>query len=109
MKLYGGDLIASVVAEDNRLVKLVINEAAAYLFPADIQHQDATQPGLCYRDDSAGNALAATIKSGRIEIRHHDAYSDERVRSIMRQLMSLPEFKTDDERPEVFYQGRELW
>jgi hypothetical protein len=41
---------------------------------------------LNYRDDSLGNALAATIKLGKIDIRKHRAISSEKLGSIIDRL-----------------------
>jgi hypothetical protein len=57
-------------------VKLVFNSRGAIFFPVDQQHRDQKAPGISYEDDHAGNALAAILSPGRIEIRRHSDFSD---------------------------------
>ncbi len=107
MKIMGEDFFRSAVESDGFFLKAVLNETGAYFFPHTTEHRDATQPGLCYKDDSMGNALAATIKPRQIDIRHHRAFSDERVRGIAQRLLECPAAETIAGFA-VNYQGRSL-
>ncbi len=91
MKVIGGDFLRLAIKSDGFYFKLVLNESAAYFFPHTTEHRDVTQPGLSYKDDSLGNALAATIKPGQIDIRFHHSFSDERVRTIVQRLLGHPD------------------
>ena len=82
MQIYGLDLIRSEIDSGGYEVKLVAHEQAVAFLPRTAQHRDVKIQGLSYEDDSKGNALAAMVSPGRIEFRHHRAFSDERVRQI---------------------------
>ena len=71
MKIIGEEFLRSAVDSDGFFFKAILNEMGASLFPHTTKHRDATQTGMCYKDDSMGNALAATIKPHQIDIRHH--------------------------------------
>jgi len=107
MNVIGDDFLRSAVEADGYYFKLVLNETAAHFFPHTTEHRDATQLGLCYKDDSLGNALAATIKRRQIDIRYHRAFSDERVRTIVQRLLDCPEAASLAGFA-VNYQGRSL-
>ena len=107
MKLYGVDTLLAAFESDGFLLKMILNESAACLFPHTSEHSDAMQPGLCYKHDSQGNALAAMVKPNPIEIRHHNAFSENRVRHVLGLLLSAVD--SDDLRGfAVQYQGRLL-
>lgn len=91
MNIIGADFLRSTLESDGYFIKLVLNDSTAYFFPYTSEHRDAAQPGLCYKDDSQGNALAATIKPNQIDVRHHRAYSDERVAMLTQKLINHPD------------------
>ena len=91
MIVYDFDSIAFLLKEDGYLFKMLLNESGVALFPHTIEHRDATKPGIKYADDSGGNALAAMVKPGRIEVRFHRQFSDERVKQLMERILALPE------------------
>ena len=107
VNIHGLDSIEPLLRDGGYLFKLVANEQAVLLFPASIEHRDATRPGLRYQDDSAGNALAAMVKPGRIEFRLHRGFSDERVRLLARRMLGCPELAFAAGFA-VTYQGRTL-
>ena len=90
MRLIGLDSILPLIAADHYLFKVIANESGAIFFPYTIEHRDAGQSGIRYADNYAGNALAAMIKPGRVEFRYHKQFSDERVRKIASELLSVP-------------------
>lgn len=93
MIVHGFDSITSMLEEDGYLFKLIANESGVVLFPHTKEHRDSAQPGIRYEDESAGNALAAMVKPGRIEFRFHKSFSDERFKQLANRLLALPEFK----------------
>jgi hypothetical protein len=107
MIVYGLDSVESMLETDGYLFKLVANETAVFFFPHTSEHRDAKQPGLSYEDDSAGNALAAMVKPGRIEFRFHRAFSDERVRNLAQRIIDHPDIAFASTFA-VTYQGRTL-
>lgn len=107
MIVYGFDSIALLLEDDWYLFKLLANDSGIVLFPHTTEHRDATQPGIQYLDNSLGNALAAMVKPGRIEFRHHRKFSDDRVKQLAQRMLVVPamEFASD---ATVTYQGRTL-
>jgi hypothetical protein len=108
MVVFGPDYVRSMLASDGYLIKLVANESGVYFFPHTTEHRDALQPGLRYADDSAGNALAAMVKPGRIDFRFHRDFSDQRVRNLARRILDHPELAVARSFA-VTYQGRTLF
>jgi hypothetical protein len=88
-------------------VKFILNERAVVFFPATQQHRDVKTHELSYEDDYRGNAVAGLITPGRVEIRFHQAYSDERIRTIWSRLLAEPELATSAF-GSLYYQGRQL-
>lgn len=107
MNIINVDFLRSTLESDGFFLKLILNDSSAYFFPYTIEHRDATQPGLCYKDDSLGNALAATIKPKQIDIRHHRAFTDRHVATIVQRLLRQPDMQILKEFA-VNYQGRGL-
>lgn len=107
MKVYGLDTIQTLVQSDGYIFKMVANEVGVILFPHTTEHRDMHQPGINYADDNAGNALAAMVKPGRIEFRHHRSFSDERVRRIANGILTHSDLAFASSFA-VTYQGRTL-
>lgn len=108
MNVIGGDFLCRTLESDGYYFKMIVNESGAYFFPSATEHRDATQPGLCYKDDSLGNALAATLKPGRVDVRFHRAFTDARVRAILLRLCEHPDARSLSGFA-IHYQGRALW
>ncbi|MCB9853443.1 MAG: hypothetical protein H6819_10140 [Phycisphaerales bacterium] len=77
---YIRDLIDSGEGFD---AKCVFNRSGAIFFPGHLQHQDQKTPGISYKNNYKGNALAAMVMPGRFEIRFHEKYADADVAEIM--------------------------
>lgn len=90
MNIIGADFLRSTLESDGYYFKLILNDAGAHFFPYTTEHRDAMQPGLCYKDDSLGNALAATIKPRQIDIRFHRAFTDQHVKTMVQRLLKHP-------------------
>ncbi len=88
-------------------MKVVLNCKGAIFFPASQEHRDQKAPGISYADDYAGNALAAMVSPGRVEIRNHRDFSESRVTAIMRAMYQQPELATL-RGWRVTYRGRDL-
>src|SRR6186997_2325767 len=88
-------------------LKFILNDTGIYFFPATQQHRDTKLSGLSYEDDYRGNAVAGLVMPGRIEIRFHKDFSDDRIRAIWRKVLSCPELATA-KFGALYYQGREL-
>jgi hypothetical protein len=107
MKVFGLPAISPYLAGEGYFVKCVLNSSAAVFFPGTIQHRDVKQEGVSYEDDYRGNAMAATITPGMIDVRFHRDYPDEMVKSIFKRLLVLAEMEWARGFT-VRYQGRVL-
>ena len=87
--------------------KMVFNGTGAIVFPASLQHRHMKGSGISYEDDYRGNALAAMLMPGRIEIRFHKRFSRERVANVVRALLAQEELSFMRSW-QVTYQGRVL-
>lgn len=92
MMVYGLDYVQSQPESDGYLFKLVANEAAVFFFTHTTEHRDAKQPGLSYEGESAGNALAAMVKPGRIEFLKSAPKPGDIAREVYRLGMRIGEF-----------------
>jgi len=107
MHLQGVEYIQAEAGKPYFSAKMVFNAKGAIFFPVHQQHQDMTGPGIMYRDNYLGNALAAMLAPGRIEIRYHKGYTDPQVAQLIASLKEHIElsFMADWA---VTYQGRPL-
>ena len=87
--------------------KFILNDRGICFFPATQQHRDIKSHGLSYEDDYRGNAVAGIVMSERVEIRFHKAFSDDRIRTIWRSVLSRPEL-AGVRLGQLYYQGREI-
>jgi hypothetical protein len=83
MNIVGDDYLRIAISQDGYFLKLIFNARTAHFFPYTTEHRDASLPGLCYRDDSTGDALAATIKPTQIDIRLHNAFSPAQIVDVI--------------------------
>ena len=88
-------------------LKFILNDRGICFFPATQQHRDIKSHGLSYEDDYRGNAVAGIVMSERVEIRFHKAFSDDRIRTIWRSVLSRPEL-AGVRLGQLYYQGREI-
>lgn len=105
MRTSGLESIRHYISQQGYFVKCILTDSVAVFFPGSVQHRDVKSDGASYEDDYRGNALAATIVPGRIDVRFHEQYADERVSRICRDLVRNPDmiWATGFE---VTYQGR---
>ena len=107
MKAVGLETISQEISTAGYFVKCIVNTSAAIFFSGSIQHRDVKLEGVSYEDDYRGNALAATITPGKIDVRFHRDYSDSSVCSVFERLLALPELSWAAGFT-VRYQGRVL-
>ena len=107
MILSGIEFMLSLVEEDHFSAKMVFNESGAIFFGVNQQHCNHKAEGISYEDNYKGNALAAMIAPGKIEIRYHQQFSDNRVASIVASLMEQPRLSFM-KGWQVIYQGQNL-
>ena len=108
MNIVGVDYLRTSITQDGYFIKLVFNARAAHFFPRTTEHRDASLPGLCYRDDSIGDALAATIKPTQIDIRFHRAFSPLQVKAILERFELDIGNSADSQLFDVNYGGKHL-
>ena len=90
MYLSGIEPLETLTKQASFSAKVVLNEAGAIFFSSHLQHREQKGPEISYEDNYAGNALAAMLAPGRIEIRYHRDFTDERVARLVRALLSEP-------------------
>lgn len=86
MNIVGDDYFRRSFSQEGYFIKLVLNSRAAHFIPSSTEHRDASLPGMSYRDDSMGDALAATVKATQIDIRLHKAFSPSQVKAVLERL-----------------------
>ncbi len=107
MYLTGVEFLKTLNEQAGFSAKMVFNESGALFFSVNLQHRDQKGPQISYEGDYAGNALAAMLAPGWIEIRYHKDFSDARVTEVLRTILAEPKlaFMRDWR---VTYQGRRL-
>src|SRR4051794_7569980 len=107
MTISGMDHARSLAAGAITQLKMVFNSSGAIFFPVSEQHRDQKTPGISYGDDYTGNALAAMLSLGKLDVRFHRDFSDARVAHLISSLLKTPElsFMTGWE---ITYQNRKL-
>ena len=98
---------ADLLDQPQRTLKFILNDSGIYFFPATQQHRDSKANGLSYEDDYRGNAVAGMVMPDRVEIRFHQAFSDDRIRTIWHSVLSSPEL-AKTRLGQLYYQGREI-
>lgn len=106
MEIYGLETIQSDLNHADSVFKAICNERAVIFFSCSAQHCDVKQEGLSYEDEK-GNALAVTVFPMRLDVRSHRYFTEERVRTIFRELLSDPRMTWAADYS-VSYQGRDL-
>lgn len=91
MYLHGIDYIQQQIPKQAFSAKMVFNANGAIFIPVTAQHADQSGPGIQYKDNYKGNALAAMLAPGKIEIRFHRDYSDTKVATIIAELKRQPD------------------
>ncbi len=91
MNLQGLDYITPLAAQSHYSAKLVFNQHGAIFFPVTAEHRNQSGPEIRYADDYKGNALAAMLSPGKIEVRYHKDFTDAQVALMLMELLQLPE------------------
>ena len=86
---------------------MIFNDSGAAFFSASIQHRTVKLFGLSYDDSPKGNALAAIVTDGRIEIRKHPSISEGRVKAIIQALLNCSDLSAL-RGFSVTYQGKKM-
>lgn len=107
MHLQGLDYITDLTPQPHYAAKMVFNAHGAIFFPVNKEHRTQSGPDIRYADDYKGNALAAMLSPGRIEVRFHKDFTDQRVALIVSTLLDQPELSCL-QGYQASYQGRAL-
>jgi hypothetical protein len=107
MNIVGSELVRDELRQPGYFFKAVVNDSSAAFFSGKTEHRTVKMSGLSYEDNYEGNALAAIITEGRIEIRNHAAFSPARVGMIVGELLKCPELHCLNDF-DVTYQGRKI-
>jgi hypothetical protein len=92
MLIIGAEILQQLIAGGGGFsAKMVFNQNGAIIFPPQHQHREMKAEGISYEDDYKGNALAAMLMPGRIEVRFHGAYADADVARMLARLLGTPE------------------
>lgn len=107
MFLIGANFLAKAVGQGGFSAKAVLNANGAIFFSTSQQHRDQKADGISYEDNYEGNALAAMLAPGKIEIRFHKEFTDRAVTEIIASLLAHPDLGFM-KGWKVLYQGRTL-
>jgi hypothetical protein len=107
MKTYQIEVFHEAAENQGRQIKFLLNENGIGFFPVNQQHREVNFPGLSYAEDYRGDALAGIYQSGHAEIRFHQKFSDERVKTLWQKAeTALPRLASAVQM--MKYQGRRL-
>ncbi|MEK6815698.1 MAG: hypothetical protein AABY65_13295 [Nitrospirota bacterium] len=87
-------MMADLIAETAKLayqIKAVVSDRGIVLGPVRMEHKTLRAPGVAYESDEQGSAVAGVVYKGKIEIRRHRAFGEDRVLGMLRRLESLAE------------------
>jgi hypothetical protein len=105
MKILGEEYLSGLLNGDAYQIKMVFNENGAIFGPTSTEHKFMKSESISYEENYKGNAMAAMIYDGKIEIRFHSSFG---VPVVRRFISSL--FRNHSTKGllgyEVFYQGK---
>ncbi len=81
--IVGIDHLVRQLFGQEHQIKCVANERGMVFHGVNSQHAWNGVFGVCYVEGSKGNALAGVIYNNQIEFRRHDAFTEQRVRTMM--------------------------
>jgi hypothetical protein len=97
----------ALLTQPRGTLKFILNESGIIFFSGTQQHRDIKLHGLSYEDDYGGNAVAGLVLPERVEIRFHNAFTDDRIRTIWRTVLKIPALG-NAKFGQLYYQGREI-
>lgn len=105
--ILGAEILESLDVGSIRSAKMVLNERGAILFGVSREHREMKAEGISYEDNYRGNALAAMLAPGLVEIRYHAGFTDGAVERLIANLLAREELSRMSEW-RVTYQGRPI-
>ena len=86
MEMYDWICLEEVLANAHYQFKAIFNGRGIIFLPMSRQHSETKAEGISYDDGATGNALAAVISPGQINIRNHPRFTAERVKLILEEF-----------------------
>jgi hypothetical protein len=96
------------VARPGYRFKVVFNARGIIFGPMSLQHTELRAPNIAFQGDEAGNAAAAVIFAGRIEVRAHPAVSADAARGALERLFAQLPALAPLKGFEIVYAARKL-
>ncbi len=93
MEIYDWIGLEEVLAKTHYRFKGIFNSRGVILFPMTRQHRETKAEGISYDDGPTGNALAAVISPGQVDIRSHPRFTAESVRRILEEIFQDGRFE----------------
>ncbi len=87
MEIYDWICLEEVLANAHYQFKAIFNARGIIFSPMSRQHSETKAEGISYHDGPTGNALAAVISPGQIDIRNHPRFVAEIVRRILEEIL----------------------
>ena len=87
MEIYDWISLKEVLANAHCQFKAIFNASGIIFFSTSRQHREIKAEGISYDDGPTGNALAALISPGQIDIRNHSRFAAEIVRRMLEQIL----------------------
>ena len=111
LSIHNPEFLWDALKSPHPSLKFILNDEGIVFFSEARQHRTVKAHGLSYEDDYRGNAVAGLITSGRVEIRFHSAFSDNRIHNLWTQIKAKlipPSLDTRLSELPLYYQGRHL-
>ena len=105
--LVGTEFLQHLAAEGGFSAKMVFNAKGAIFFPCAGEHREQKAEGISYEDNYRGNALAAMLSPGKVDVRFHKGFTDAQVCAMVRSLLACSELSFL-RGWRITYQGRPL-
>lgn len=93
MNVHGFDLMKPHMEMPAYFFKFILNDKGIAFFSDKQEHSTVKIIGLSYEPEYKGNAMAGSVKKGRIDIRKHAHFSDEHVKTIIHNIRAIPELE----------------
>jgi hypothetical protein len=87
MEIYDWISLKEVLANPHYQFKAIFNARGIIFYVVGRQHKETQAEGISYDDGLTGNALAAVISPGQIDIRNHPRFVAELVKRILEELL----------------------
>ena len=87
MEIYDWISLKGVLANPHYQFKAIFNASGIIFYAGGRQHKETQAEGICYEDGLAGNALAAVVSPGQIDIRNHPRFVAEVVKRILEEIL----------------------